>query len=98
MDAIAILDVGKSNAKVTLVAEGRVVEQRRQHNAPHPAPPYLHLANDRIWDWALDQLAELGRRATITDIVPVAHGASAAVVDDSGLVLPMLDYELEISE
>lgn len=97
MDAIAILDVGKTNAKVTLVAEGRVIEQRRQHNAPHSAPPYLHLANDRIWAWALDQLAELGRRAAITDVVPVAHGASVAVVDGSGLVLPMLDYELDIS-
>jgi L-fuculokinase len=98
MDAIAILDIGKTNAKVTLVAEGRVVEQRRQHNAPDPAPPYLHLANDRIWQWALEQLAELGRRANITDIVPVAHGASVAVIDDSGLVLPMRDYELDISE
>jgi L-fuculokinase len=98
MDTIAILDVGKTNAKVTLVAEGRVVEQRRQHNAPQPAPPYRHLANDGIWEWALDQLAELSRRADITDIVPVAHGASVAVIDENGLVLPMLDYELEISE
>ncbi len=98
MDAIAILDIGKTNAKVTLVADGRAVEQRRQHNGPHPGPPYLHLANDRIWGWALDQLAELGGHANITDIVPVAHGASVAIVDESGLVLPMLDYELEISD
>lgn len=98
MDAIAILDVGKTNVKVTLVAEGCVVEQRRQHNESHPAPPYPHLANDRIRDWALDQFADLARRATITDIVPVAHGASVAVIDDAGLVLPMLDYEQEISE
>jgi sugar (pentulose or hexulose) kinase len=98
MDAVAILDVGKSNAKVTLVAGGRVVEERRQHNEPYPAPPYLRLANDRIWDWVLDQLSDLARQANITDIVPVAHGASIAVVDDVGLVLPMLDYQQEISE
>ncbi len=98
MNAIAILDVGKTNVKVTLVAGGRVVEQRRQHNAPHPAPPYLHLANDRIWDWALGELADLARHADITDIVPVAHGASIAVIDQDGLVLPMLDYELDISD
>lgn len=98
MDAIAILDVGKTNAKVTLVAGGRVVEQRRQHNEPHPPPPYLHLANDRIWDWALGQLTELSRQARIMDIVPVAHGASVAAIDDGGLVLPMLDYEQEISD
>lgn len=98
MDAIAILDVGKTNAKVTLVAGGRVIEQRRQHNAPHPPPPYLRLATDRIWEWALEQLAALSRTANITDIVPVAHGASVAVIDESGLVLPMLDYEQDISD
>jgi len=98
MDAIAILDIGKTNTKVTLVAEGRVVEQRRRHSESHPAPPYLHLANDRIWDWALEQLADLGRRFNITDIVPVAHGASVAAIDDAGLVLPMLDYELDIPD
>ena len=98
MDAIAILDVGKTNVKVTLVAAGRAIDQRRQHNEPDPAPPYVHLANDRIWDWALEQFAELSRLVNITDIVPVAHGASVAVIDDGGLVLPMLDYEQEIAE
>src|SRR5262245_50296875 len=98
MDAIAILDIGKTNTKVTLVADGRVIEQRRRHSESHPAPPYLHLANDRIWDWALEQFADLARQFTITDIVPVAHGASVALIDDAGLVLPMLDYELDISD
>ena len=87
MDAIAILDIGKTNTKVTLVADGRVIEQRRRHSESHPAPPYLHLANDVIWDWALAQLADLARQFNITDIVPVAHGASVAVIDGAGLVL-----------
>jgi sugar (pentulose or hexulose) kinase len=46
----------------------------------------------------LEALADLSRQAAITDIVPVAHGASAALVDEAGLVLPMLDYQQEISE
>lgn len=98
MDAIAILDVGKSNAKVTLVAGGRVAEQRRQHNEPDPGPPYLHLSNDRIWNWALGQLEALARHVHITDVVPVAHGASVAIVDESGLVLPMLDCQQDASD
>jgi sugar (pentulose or hexulose) kinase len=98
MDTIAILDIGKTNTKVTLVAGGRVIEQRRRHSESHSAPPYLHLANDVIWEWALAQFADLARRFTITDIVPVAHGASVAAIDDVGLVLPMLDYEMEISD
>jgi sugar (pentulose or hexulose) kinase len=98
MEAIAILDIGKTSTKVTLVADGRVIEQRRRHSESHPAPPYLHLANDRIWEWALEQFADLTRRFNITDIVPVAHGASVAAIDDAGLVLPMLDYEQDISD
>lgn len=98
MDAIGVLDIGKTNAKLVLVAGGRVVEQRHRHNEPCPAPPYLHLANDRIWDWALGELAVLSSYANITDVVPVAHGASVAIVDQAGLVLPMLDYQQEIAE
>ncbi|MGH6894419.1 MAG: FGGY-family carbohydrate kinase, partial [Dongiaceae bacterium] len=98
MHAIAVLDVGKTNAKVTLVAAGRVADQRRQHNDSLPGPPYPHLATGRIWDWALEQLGELSQHANITDIVPVAHGASVAIVDAAGLVLPMLDYEQDISD
>ena len=90
MDAIAILDIGKTNTKVSLVAGGRVVEQRRRHSESHPAPPYLHLANDRIWDWALEQLADLARQFNITDIVPVAHGASVAAVSYTHLTLPTI--------
>ena len=95
---VAVLDIGKSKAKVVLVADGRVAEQRLQHNEPVPGPPYLHLANERIWNWVLEALADLSRQATITDIVPVAHGASVALVDEAGLVLPMLDYQQEISD
>jgi sugar (pentulose or hexulose) kinase len=98
MDAITILDIGKTNLKLMLVAGGRVIEQRHRHNEPCPAPPYLHLANDQIRDWALGELAELSRRAAITDIVPVAHGASVAIIDQHDLVLAMLDYQQEIAE
>jgi hypothetical protein len=31
--------------------------------------------------------------AQVSAIVPVTHGATAALVDDDGLVLPVLDYE-----
>jgi sugar (pentulose or hexulose) kinase len=98
MDAIAILDIGKTHVKVALVAEGRVVELRRADSGEGPPPPYLHLATEAQWSWIVAQLRELSRLACITDIVPVAHGASIAVIDDRGLVLPMLDYQQEIAE
>ncbi|HWA50246.1 MAG TPA: FGGY family carbohydrate kinase [Dongiaceae bacterium] len=98
MDAIAILDIGKTHVKVALVAGGRVVELRQGDSGEGPPPPYLHLPTEAQWSWAAAQLRELSRLAHVTDIVPVAHGASIAVIDDKGLVLPMLDYQQEISE
>jgi L-fuculokinase len=98
MDAVAILDVGKTHVKLALVAGGRVVELRRTHLDECPGPPYLHLPVEAIWRWALAELAALAKVARITDIVPVAHGASVAVIDADGLALPMLDYQQEIAE
>lgn len=98
MDAIAVLDIGKTHAKLALVAGGRVLELRRTHLDEAPPPPYLHLPVEPIWRWALAELAELAKTARISDIVPVAHGASVAVIGADGLVLPMLDYQQEIAE
>ncbi|MBL9034104.1 MAG: hypothetical protein JNN33_05020 [Rhodospirillaceae bacterium] len=98
MDAIAILDVGKTHVKLVLVAGGKVMELRRTHLDECPGPPYLQLPVEAIWRWALTELASLAKTARITDIVPVAHGASVAVIDADGLVLPMLDYQQEIGE
>lgn len=98
MDATAILDIGKTHAKLALVSGGRIAELRRLATAEAGAPPYLHLPTEEIWRWALAQLSELSRLAHITDIVPVAHGASVALIDADGLVLPMLDYQQEIAE
>lgn len=98
MDTIAILDIGKTHAKLALVAGGRVVELRRSETGEAAAPPYLHLPTGETWHWLVAQLSELSRLARITDIVPVAHGASVALIDERGLVLPMLDYQQEIGE
>lgn len=98
MDAIAILDIGKTHLKVALVAGGRVVELRRGESGEGAPPPYLHLPTEEQWRWVVRQLRELSRLARITDLVPVAHGASIAAIDDRGLVLPMLDYQQEIAD
>lgn len=98
MDTIAILDIGKTHVKVALVAGGRVVELRRGDSGEGPAPPFQHLPTERQWQWVVEQLRELSRLARITDIVPVAHGASIAIIDERGLVLPMLDYLQEIAD
>ena len=94
--AVAVLDVGKTNVKLVLFApDGAEIWERSTPNRPLPAPPYLHANVEAIWTFFLDALAEAAKAHEIDAIVPTAHGAAAALVDDHGLVLPLLDYEAD---
>ena len=55
--------------------------------------PYPHFDADELYAWLIDGLATLARDFEVHSVVPVTHGASAALVDDDGLVLPIMDYE-----
>jgi L-fuculokinase len=94
--AIAVLDIGKTNVKLALIdAAGRVLAEQRRPNTVLRDGPYPHHDTDGIWHWLLDTLKAFAAQAPIGAIVPVTHGATAALVDDNGLVLPVLDYEFE---
>ncbi len=89
-----VLDIGKTNAKLTLIdADGHTLAEARTPHTVRNLAPYPHHDTERLWAWMLGQLRELSQRAHIRAIVPVTHGATAALVDDAGLVLPVLDYE-----
>ncbi len=93
-DATVVLDIGKTNVKLTLVdAAGVTLTERRMPNTVLTGEPYPHHDTERIWTWMLGTLRELGGLGRIGAIVPVTHGATAALVDEAGLVLPVLDYE-----
>lgn len=93
-DALIVLDIGKTNVKLALVdATGRLLAERRRPNAIQHDGPYPHHDTDGIWDWMLATCRAFAGQARVTAIVPVTHGATAALVDDDGLVLPVLDYE-----
>lgn len=92
--ATVVLDIGKTNAKLTLIdPAGRALAERRTPNTVRRDGPYPHHDTERLWDWMLTQLGELAALAPIGTLVPVTHGATAALVDEAGLVLPVLDYE-----
>jgi L-fuculokinase len=92
--AIAVLDIGKSNVKLVLLDdEGATLWTRRQPNPVLPGPPYPHVDAEAIWSFATACLAEAARHHRITHLVTTAHGATGALVDEDGLVLPILDYE-----
>jgi L-fuculokinase len=92
---VAVLDIGKTNAKV-VVADPRTGEQiwsRAHPNGPLAGAPYRAIDAQAIETFVLSALGDAPRRAEIGVIVPVAHGACAALVTADGLALPVMDYE-----
>jgi sugar (pentulose or hexulose) kinase len=94
-NAIAVLDIGKSNAKLALLdLETRaVLDIKTRRNAVLPGPPYPHFDVDGTFEWFLDGLAEFAGKAAITVIATTTHGAAIAVLGRDGLALPVMDYE-----
>jgi sugar (pentulose or hexulose) kinase len=94
--AIAVIDIGKTNAKVALVDLARLAETdvRKTPNEVLRDGLYPHYDVERLWTFILDSLRELGQGTTIDAISITTHGATAGLVDEDGsLALPMLDYE-----
>jgi sugar (pentulose or hexulose) kinase len=96
---VAVVDVGKTNSKVTLVDAGDAAERalRTHANATKTDGRYPHLDAAGIWDFISDALESLNREAPIDAIAITAHGSAGAFIDGNpkgnGLALPILDYE-----
>lgn len=99
VNATIVLDIGKTNVKLALIdAGGATLAERRSPNTIVNDGLYPHHDTQRIWAWMLEGMREFSSLAHIGAIVPVTHGATAALVDDTGLVLPVLDYEYELPD
>jgi len=93
-DALIVLDIGKTNAKLALIdADGRVLAEQRRPNLVLTDGSYPHHDTEGLWAWLLATCRAYAGLAEVSAIVPVTHGATAALVDAGGLVLPVLDYE-----
>ena len=95
---IAVIDIGKTNAKVALVDLATLdeVALRRMTNAPLRQAPYPHHDVEQLWTFILNSLAYLNGERRIDAISITTHGATGALVDAAGeLVLPVLDYEFD---
>lgn len=92
---IAVFDVGKTNARISLVdpALGREIWSRRRANEVVQGAGGRELDAVAIEAWLLDELRQAPERGRVTVIVPIAHGAAAVLVDHAGEVLAAPDYE-----
>jgi len=95
----AVLDVGKSYAKLSIVApSGTIVAERRMPTPTFETLHYGAIDTDAVFGWLLRQLAAFSD-LDIDRIMPVAHGAACAFIDEDGrLIAPVQDYESVIPE
>jgi sugar (pentulose or hexulose) kinase len=99
VEVYIVLDIGKTNIKLTALDDGaRVLAEARCANMAVNLPPYRRHDVERIWHWLLETLRAWSGRFDVRAIVPVTHGATAALVGAGGLVLPVLDYEEDLPD
>lgn len=93
---IAVIDIGKTNAKLALVRPSDLSEVAvvTRPNSVLPGPPYPHVDVEGHWTFLLDGLASFHPEYGIEAIAITTHGAAGALIDaDGALAAPILDYE-----
>lgn len=93
---IAVIDIGKTNAKVAIVDASDVSEVAvvTCPNTVCTGPPYPHVDVEAIWDFLLKALAEFHARYRIDALSITTHGATGGLIAaDGSLAAPILDYE-----
>lgn len=93
---VAVLDIGKTNAKLALVEMSGMAEVAvlTRPNTVLPGPPYPHFDIEGIWAFLLDGLRRFQAEHGVDEISITTHGACFVLLDAAGgLVCPVLDYE-----
>lgn len=93
---IAVIDIGKTNAKLALVdaATLRELAVVTRPNTVLPGPPWPHFDLEGHWEFFLHHLAQFHAAHGVDAISVTTHGAAGVLLDAAGnLAVPMLDYE-----
>lgn len=91
---IVVLDVGKTLTKLSLWSpSGDLRAREARPNLRVETKSYVALDVAGIESWAMETLQRFARMGEISAIVPIAHGAAAAVIRDGELACPPIDYE-----
>lgn len=92
---IAVIDIGKTNAKVVLIDSGthKQIAARSTPNVVVRHGLYPHADVDMLWRFILESLKALGEAHGVDGISITTHGATAALLAGDQLAMPVLDYE-----
>lgn len=95
---VAVIDIGKTNAKLVLVDMNTLSEIAvlKQPNVVLNDGPYPHFDVDTLWRFILDGLKSLQQQHGVDAITATAHGGSGVLLgDDLELAAPIMDYEFD---
>lgn len=94
---IAVVDVGYTNTKIALFSHaGELLAERKAQSRHVAAPPYRWIDPEPMVALCRSALPELDALLPVDAIVPTAHGAAMACLDENGdLALPVMDYQSE---
>jgi len=95
MTELAVLDVGKTNAKlIAFSRDGKILEQLRHPQQVVTDNGLRVLDVDGIFNWLETALAELRGRHDLSELMVSTHGATCALIGEgNALAAPILDYE-----
>lgn len=96
MTNVAVLDIGKTNAKLALVdAENRTeIAVLTRPNQSLSGPPYRHFDTENLWSFFCDALQSMAHSHRIDALSVTTHGASVVLLEkDGSLAAPVFDYE-----
>jgi sugar (pentulose or hexulose) kinase len=92
---IAVIDIGKTNAKVVLIDSStrQQVAGRSTPNVVRRDGIYPHADVDMLWQFIVESLGSLQAEHGVGGISITTHGATAALMAGPELAMPVLDYE-----
>jgi hypothetical protein len=94
-----VVDIGKTNAKVSLWnGRAELMERRVRSNDPQQSPSgYRALDVAGIDAWLIESISAFAGLGPVARIITVGHGAAAVLVRNGRLYLDPMDYEDEVS-
>lgn len=93
--SIAVIDIGKTNAKVVLI-DSTTRQQVAVCSTPNVVRrdgAYPHADVDMLWGFIVESLKALQAEHGVDAISITTHGATAALLAGDDLAIPVLDYE-----
>ena len=93
---LAVLDFGKTNSKLFVVGQdGRILDEHRSKPNWKRNGNFTVLDDASMYDWAVHVVNDAAQRHGVEGLMVSGHGCTFALVDETGLRHPILDYEQE---